>query len=116
MISWQTVELMGYAYYSERGYKILVPLVHNDAYDFVAEKNGEFIRVNVKLAGLKNKRIANSWSVSLASGSAYKTTSGKVDVFLAYLPEHGRFVELPGDFFEGTNSKSRNIPRHMYMI
>lgn len=118
-MDWQSVELLGYSYYSSQGYRILTSLVRNDAYDFVAEKDGKFIRVNVKQAGLKDKNIPNSWCISQASG-AFDNAAAKgkrkvseVDVYLAYLPETGRFIELPGDFFDGVASKSRLIPKHL---
>ncbi|KKN85517.1 hypothetical protein LCGC14_0278400 [marine sediment metagenome] len=78
--NWQTVELTGYSYYSNKGYRILISLVTDHGYDFVAEKDGEFIRVNVKVAGLKAKTIKNSWSIS--KGGAL-TTKSEVDVYLA---------------------------------
>ena len=116
-MDWQTVELLGYAHFSKKGYRILVSLVRNESYDFVAEKDGEFIRVNVKTAGLKDKRDVRSWSISQASAgsSTVRKNFGKVDVYLAYLPEQAMFVELPGDFLSSGNSKSRHIPRHLFL-
>lgn len=116
-MNWQTAELLGYAYYSERGYRVLVALVRNDGYDFVAEKDGAFVRVNVKVAGLKDKANPNSWSISQASGGA-NGHSIKVpcDVFLTYLPEQHRFIELPGSFLNAGNSKSRRLPRSVFNI
>lgn len=115
-MDWQTVELLGYAYYSERGYRVLVALVRNDGYDFVAEKDGEFVRVNVKVAGLKDKTNFNSWSISQASGAAARhRAKAPCDVFLTYLPEQQRFIELPGDFLCIGNSKSRRVPKEMFL-
>ncbi|KKM00295.1 hypothetical protein LCGC14_1805800, partial [marine sediment metagenome] len=84
MMKWESVELRGYSYYSERGYRILVPLVDVSGYDFVAEKDGTFIRVNVKRAGLKSKDNPNSWSIARASGS-FKVGKDvvNIDVYLA---------------------------------
>ena len=113
-MDWQTVEMQGYAYYSKRGYRILVPLVNNTGYDFVAEKNGEYLRVNVKVASIKDPARSNSWGISMASGAAYCLENPvAVDVFLAYIPDTGEFLELPGTFFVGTRSKSRCIPVKM---
>jgi len=115
-MNWQTIELLGYAYYSDRGYRILVPVVRNEGYDFVAEKDGGFLRVNVKVAGLKDKSNPNSWSISQASGgSSGHSTKSPCDVYLAYLPEHQRFIELPGSFLSAGNSKSRRIPKEMFL-
>ena len=115
-MNWQTVELLGYAHYSEHGYRVLVPLVRNDGYDFVAEKDGEFIKVNVKVAGLKDKTDPNSWSISQASGGANgHSVKSPCDVFLTYLPEQQRFIELPGSFLDAGNSKSRRLPKEMFL-
>lgn len=113
-MDWQTAELAGYAFYSKRGYRIFVSLVRGDGYDFIAEKNGNFLRVNVKVAGLKYKANKNSWSISQASGSrpnSSKQEKTKCDVFLAYLPPINDFIELTGDFFDNGNSKSKLIPK-----
>jgi len=115
---WEVVELMGYAYFAELGYRIFVPLVRGDGYDFIAEQNGLFLRVNVKLAGLKDKSDQNSWSISQASGSIQnsprrdKTTC---DIFLTYLPFSNRFIELPGSFLDSGNSKSKRIPKELLL-
>lgn len=117
-MDWQTVETMGYAYYSGRGYRVLIPVVRTNAYDFVAEKNGQFIRVNVKLAGLKDKKSPDSWSISSTGNKSEinrKQMRDWVDVYLAYMPHQNRFIELPGDFLSGGNSKARRIPRSFLM-
>ena len=116
-MKWEVVELMGYAYFAEKGYRICVPLVQNSGYDFVAEKDGEFLRVNVKKAGLKVKGQFNSWSISQASGSLGKdfSSDSQCDVYLAYLPNVGRFIEIDGQFFKGCKSKSKTIPARLFL-
>ena len=108
-MDWQTVEMNGYAYYSQKGYRILISLVYTKDYDFVAEKDGKYIRVNVKKAGLKNKRRPNSWSISRSSMDYFSI----VDVYLAWLPHLEKYIELSGDFFKESNSKSKLIPKNM---
>ncbi|WP_339200416.1 group I intron-associated PD-(D/E)XK endonuclease [Paenibacillus sp. FSL P2-0322] len=114
-MNWETIELLGYSYYSSKGYSILIKLVSNSNYDFVAERDGTYIKVNVKRAGLKSKSIPTSWSISQASGSnplsKTRENKPKVDVYLVWLPHLEKFIELPGDFFEGANSKSKIIPK-----
>ena len=110
-MKWEVVELMGYAHYAKLEYRILVPLVKNDGYDFVAEKNGTFVRVNVKLAGRKSRKIENSWAISIASGASKDINKVMCDIFLVMLPHKNVFIELPGDFFVGSKSKSKLIPR-----
>jgi len=114
-MDWKVVEMMGYAYYCERGWRILVPLVDTSGYDFCIEKDGVFKRVNVKRAGLKDKARSTSWCIAVASGAHKATVKAQTaDIFLAYVAEGaGVFVELSGDFFQGTVSKSRCIPTKM---
>lgn len=115
-MDWQQIELLGYTYYAKQGYRILVPLVRNDGYDFVAEKDGAFIRVNVKTAGLKDKRQSDSWSISYASGSyAGHRLNNSVDVYLVWLPHQEKFLEMNGDFLNSGNSKSKRIPKEFLM-
>lgn len=114
-MKWEVVELMGYAYYAEKGFRICVPLVLNDGYDFLAEKNGLFLRVNVKLAGLKDKINPNSWSISKASGAAAKNLKNQCDVFLVYLPQVSHFIEIDGKFLDQGNSKSKRIPKSLLL-
>ena len=108
---------MGYAYYAAKGYRILAPLVKNDGYDFVAEKDGNFLRVNVKLASLKDKTQSTSWSISQASAGSKipRKITSPCDIYLAYIPSLNRFIELPGAFLDGGNSKSKRIPKEMYL-
>jgi len=110
-MDWRTVEMLGYTHYSLLGYRVLVPLVNNFGYDFVAEKDGEYLRVNVKVASNKDPVRKNSWAIS-KTGRQTKNTKQKnsVDVFLAYLPTQKKFVELPGNFFDNTTSKTKHIP------
>jgi hypothetical protein len=114
-LNWVTVELLGYSFYSNKGYRILIPLVKNNYYDFVAEKDNEFIRVNVKIAGLKDKNIPHSWSINLSGGShdvkEWRYTN--VDIFLAWIPTEERFIEVPSNIFAGSASKAKRIPREL---
>jgi len=114
-MDWKTIELLGFTYYSEQGYRILIPLVSSEGYDFVAEKAGQYLRVNVKKAGLKDPNKPHSWSISKASGVSsnkqHNPDKLPVDVFLAYFPApYNKFVPLPGGFFTGSNTKAKRIP------
>lgn len=114
-MSWQAIEMLGYAHFASLGYRVLVPLVRNDSIDFVAEMSGTFTRVNVKVAGLKSRKQGNSWSISLSSGAGRRRGDEGVDIYLAWLPDQKRFIELPGDFFRSTCSKSKLIPKAFLM-
>ena len=118
MKHWTSIELLGYTYFSEKKWNVCTPLVRDPGYDFIAEKQGKTLRVNVKLAGLKDKRQANSWSISVASGNGKQfplTTDVRVDIFLVWLPSKEKFIELPNDFFNGSNSKSKHIPKEFFI-
>ena len=117
-MNWQEAELMGYAYYAAKGYRIFVPLVCSAGYDFVAEKDGTFLKVNVKLAGLKDRKSPNSWSISQASGylpNSSRRDKVPCDVFLVYMPHLSRFIELPGTFLDTGNSKSKTVPKSAFL-
>lgn len=115
-MEWQEVEMLGYTHFASKGYRILIPLVSNEGYDFVAEKEGEFVRVNVKKAGLKDKRDPRSWSISQSSGGCSTSRDRQsVDVYLTWMPEQKRFIEIEGGFLNGGNSKSRRIPSSLYL-
>ena len=115
-MNWKEIELLGHVYYAKQGYRILVSLVENHGYDFVAEKNGRFIRVNVKTAGLKDKNDKESWSIAEAGGSTPKKKQypSEVDVYLVWVPTLDKFIEMPGDFLDNMRSKSRRIPKKFY--
>jgi hypothetical protein len=115
-LNWETAEILGYSYFSNLGYRICVPIVRNDGYDFVVEKDGEFLRVNVKVAGLKDKSNPNSWAISQASGgSKGRSEKKKCDVFLVYLPHLSRFIEVEGSFLDTGNSKSKRLPKELFL-
>ena len=105
-MNWQIKEVEGYAYFMERGYRVSVPIVDISGYDFIAERDGKFLRVNVKVAGLKNPKDRNSWAISKSGASSDATC----DVFLVYLPHKETFIELPGSYFHGSSSKCKRIP------
>lgn len=106
MKDWVSIELLGYTYYSKRGYRILVPLVINKGYDFIAEKEGEFIKVNVKSA----HKHGSNWCISTSMCETKQGT--QCDIFLAWLPEKNKFIELPGDFFK--KSRMARISTSLY--
>lgn len=114
--SWASVEMMGYAYYSDKGYRILISLVDNSIYNFVAEKSGVFLRVNVVQAFINDKSKPNSWAVSraattLTSHDYHSKIEDMLDIYLVWLPNVSKFIELDADFFKGTNSKKKLIPK-----
>ena len=111
-MNWKTIEMLGYSYYASKGYNILIKLVSNSHYDFVIEKNGNFKRVNVKLAGRKDPKRINSWAINTSGNYDKKKINAlAVDLFLVWMPEHRKFITLPGDFFKGSKSKCKLIPK-----
>lgn len=106
----QLAELRAYAHYIEQGYRVLTDVIDTSVFDLVTYKNGVFRTVNVKLATPKG----NGWSINKAGSTGAMTgTLPDPDVYLAWLPEHERFIELPGNFFASTGpkTKSKTIPK-----
>lgn len=74
----------------ERGWRVLFPFGENNRYDLVAEKEGRFVRIQVKYVTPKNGalivncRSSNNWSVQSYDPSqidaiaAYNATDRKV--------------------------------------
>lgn len=113
-MDWKTIELLGYTHYSQRGYRILIPLVSAEHFDFVAELDGSFLKVNVKMAGLKDNSDPNSWSIAVASGAGNKDINKVTcDVFLVWLSHKQKFIEISGEFFKDSRSKCRRLPKHL---
>lgn len=106
-IRWQTLEALGAAYFIEKGYAVLVPFGDSAHYDFVVEKDGKCLRVNVKKAYRHNA----SYVISLSGKAIGIERKANVDVYLAIIPERNCFIELGGDFFDQVKSKSRVIPK-----
>jgi hypothetical protein len=59
----------------------------------VVEHSDSFMRVNVKIATVRQDRRAISYVVSRA-----QPNSMNPDRYLVWLMKHNQFVELPGDF------------------
>ncbi len=87
---------MGYAYYTKRGYKILVQLVDNCVFDFVIYKSGKYKSINVK----KGSKHQGRWGFSVGKCQRH------ADVFLVWINPQGRFVEVKK---EQLSFKSRRI-------
>jgi hypothetical protein len=106
-VRWQTAEALGAAYYIEKGYSVSFPIGDSRHYDFIAEKEGEFLRVNVKKAYRTKK---TGWAISSAGFAKVEDDREAIERFLVWMPEHKVFIEFNGDFFRGSKSRSKNIP------
>ncbi|MGG0739567.1 group I intron-associated PD-(D/E)XK endonuclease [Niallia taxi] len=111
---WKLIEMKGIIYYCEKGFSILFKITDHYGYDFVIEKNGDFKRVNVKVAYLKTDK-KNVWAISAPGSKDWleKKYSEVLDIYLVWLPHKGKFIELDGTFLDGLRSKVRSIPPHM---
>tara|TARA_B110000211_G_C13824732_1_gene440834 strand:+ start:100 stop:534 length:435 start_codon:yes stop_codon:yes gene_type:complete len=128
-LTWEAIEALSLTHYISLGYSVLIPIIKTRSYDLAIEKNGNVKLVNVKVAGLKDKRQKDSWSISRSSSnsnSIYKRKNIKesyakdlinkklvMDIFLVWIPYKKKFIELNGDFFVGSNSKSKRIPKEI---
>ncbi|MBA7626978.1 hypothetical protein ES703_34439 [subsurface metagenome] len=124
-LEWSDIELHGYLYYSQQGYRILVPPVINKGYDFAIEKNGRFKRVNVKKAWMKPYKTSPSYHIStnlhklkkyrdLPLPEALKFLKNDCDLFLIWLPDHNKFIETTPDFLVWTNSARCRVPPELF--
>ncbi|MDC1538163.1 group I intron-associated PD-(D/E)XK endonuclease [Pelagibacteraceae bacterium] len=135
-LTWEAIEALSLTHYISLGYSVLIPIIKTRSYDLAIEKNGNVKLVNVKVAGLKDKRQKDSWSISRSSStsnSIYKRKNIKesyaaiasrslkdlinkklvIDIFLVWIPYKKKFIEINGDFFVGSGSKSKRIPKEI---
>lgn len=108
-MNWQVKEVEGYTYFMKRGYRVSVPIVDTSGYDFIAERDGTCLRVNVKVAGLKDAKQKDSWSITKAGAS--KDKEAKCDIFLVYLPHKEIFIEIPGNYLDSGASSCKRISK-----
>ena len=117
----RSAEPLAEAYYMAKGYNVSKPNNLALHYDLVIEKDGEFKTVNVKLAGLKDKKEPNSWSISanitrrnsLRNPCKFRVLK-KPDIYAVWMPNKKDFVELPSNFFDGqTKSNNKLLPKEL---
>ena len=87
-------ELQVCADLTRRGWKILIPYGENQRYDLVAEKEGKFVRIQVKYVTPRNGvlivncRSSNNWSTQSYSAD-------QIDFIATYNPENGGVYYVP---------------------
>ena len=92
-----------------RGWRVLLPYGENNRYDLVAEKDGRFIRVQVKYSTPKDGKMyvncqsSNNWSVE-------PYTSDQIDVIAAFNPEGHRVYYVPSNKMRKTAMALRLEP------
>ncbi len=78
----------------KEGWHILLPYGENNRYDVVAEKDGRFLRVQVKYVTPRNGKLyvhcqsSNNWSVD-------PYTAAQIDVIAAFNPQDQRVYYVP---------------------
>lgn len=93
--------------YSKNGYTVLMPLVDANKYDFVAEKDGKFIRVQVKTTCRKTVYGDKGYIVLVegrgSSRNSYNTTPFNKNDYdrLFILTEKGDCWDIPTDAITG---------------
>ena len=91
------------------GWNILFPFGENNRYDLVAERNGKFLRVQVKYitprnGGLEiNCKSSNNWSVD-------KYTAKQIDFIAAYDSNSDEIYFVPSAKFNSSSIKLRIKP------
>jgi len=93
----------------ERGWNILLPYGENSRYDLVAERDGQFIRIQVKYVTPKdgamevNCRSSNNWSVR-------PYTSQEIDYIAAFNPKDNAVYYIPVSKIRKKSMKLRLEP------
>lgn len=78
------------------------------SYDFVAERNDQFVRVNVKQA-TACKDARRSYVIARPGTNRRGVDP---DLYLVWLPRERQFITLPGNFMKGRGS--RKIPVSLF--
>jgi Holliday junction resolvase-like predicted endonuclease len=100
-LNWRAVESLGHAYFHQRGWRVLLSVYDTGSYDFVAERDDLFVRVNVKQASV----VGGTYMIAKPGKNR---TAKDPDLYLVWLPKEQTFLELPGDFLQ--QKSSRRIP------
>ena len=100
-LEWRAIEAEGHAHFIRKGWRVLISPYDIACYDFVAEKDGMFLRVNVKTATWHGA----TYSISRSGRAAHRIDP---DLYLVWLPKERAFVEAPGPMLKG---KSARLPR-----
>lgn len=93
----------------EKGWHVLFPFGENSRYDLVAEKDGEFLRIQVKYVTPRNGalevncRSSNNWSVD-------RYTKNQVDFIAAYNPKNKQVYFIPSSKFNANRITLRIEP------
>lgn len=91
----QTAELAAMYEYSKKGYTISRPILPA-SYDFIAEKDGRCLRVQVKTIR-KRQRHGREYIVIDCRSSSGPYQKDQVDVIAGYDPEDGRIYVFSVD-------------------
>jgi len=103
-LSWQTIEMMGYAYYVKQGYKVLTKIIDSSIYDLVIEKDLAFQSVNVKTGFW----LRGAWQFS---NSKVRPKKQMADIYLVWLDKENRFVEVFKHQLKSSKSKTIMVPK-----
>lgn len=85
----------------KEGFHVLLPWSEDCRYDLAAEKNGRFLRIQIKFVSPRNGRLsvplrsANNWK-------AVKYRKEEIDIIAAYNPENDRIYFIPFAKFNNT--------------
>lgn len=83
---------------------------HITAFDFVATREGEFVRVNVKLASEDNN------GAPLITRSSKSNTKHNPDLYLVYFPSTASFAQVAGAFLYGKKSRRIRPEHHISLL
>jgi hypothetical protein len=104
-----TTELLMAARLKQSGYEVSIPVSGSCRYDLVAEKDGEFLRVQVKTARYSNGGI----KFKCHSGNGVKRdrmgyTKEDIDIFMVFEPTEEQIFWIPVEETPTTSMKLRD--------
>lgn len=97
-MEWRAIESEGFGHFIRKGWRVLISPFDIACYDFVAEKDGMFVRVNVKMASHNR----GSYVITRSGRAAHRVDP---DLYLAWIPDKQAFIEVPGPLMRGKSMR-----------
>jgi hypothetical protein len=102
----EIAQLQGEIAFKKSGYVVLNPIGHEQPYDFVAEKDGEFIKVQSKSGRIKNGSI-DVHVCTYTAGETREYSKNEIDVFSIYVPKIDETYIVPVEEAPNQNMRLR---------
>ena len=105
-------EIIVMAEASRKGYIPLIPISEKKRYDFVLEKNGKFIRVQVKYSEMKDGKIRVNLYHNAGKENKTKTyTDDEIDAIVVFNKETNKCYFISSAFFKGRHKLELRVDK-----